>query len=156
MLTVPYSLTIAGNGSENYIASLKMMATEKGITDKITWAGFHNEDKFELLHAHDLFVLPSYDENFGNTVIESLSVGTPVLISEQVGLADYVKQNNLGWLCQTSPESVGDAINDIAQNHSTQTNRIRRDAPVIIANDFNNDNLVKRYISMYNYLTTNG
>jgi glycosyltransferase involved in cell wall biosynthesis len=156
MLTIPYSLTIAGNGNENYIASLKTMAIDNGVTDKITWAGFHNEDKFDLLYAHDLFVLPSYDENFGNTVIESLSVGTPVLISGQVGLADYVKQNNLGWLCQTSPESVSSAINDIAQNNIAGLNRIRQDAPAVIDNDFNDDNLVKRYISMYNQLITNG
>jgi len=156
MLTMPYSLTIAGNGNENYIASLKTMAADNGATDKITWAGFHNEDKFDLLQSHDLFVLPSYDENFGNTVIESLSVGTPVLISEQVGLADYVEQNKLGWLCQTSPESLAKVINDIAQNQVADLNRIRQDAPAVIGNDFNDDNLVKRYISMYNQVITNG
>jgi glycosyltransferase involved in cell wall biosynthesis len=156
MLKFPYTLTIAGNGNENYIAFLKTLAADKGVADKITWTGFHNEDKFDLLQNHDLFVLPSYDENFGNTVIESLSVGTPVLISEQVGLADYVTQNKLGWLCLTSPESVSCSINNIAQNNVAELNRIRQEAPAVIGNDFNDDNLVKRYISLYNKLITNG
>lgn len=156
MLTIPYLLTIAGNGDKNYITSLKTLAADNGVADKIDWVGFHNENKFDLLRAHDLFVLPSYDENFGNTVIESLSVGTPVLISNKVGLADYVKQNNLGWICETNPESVGYSVNDIAQNKVTGLIRIRKDSPTVIGNDFNNDNLVKRYISMYNQLITNG
>jgi glycosyltransferase involved in cell wall biosynthesis len=156
MLTIRYSLTIAGSGNENYIAALKTIAADNGVADRITWAGFHNEDKFDLLQSHDLFVLPSYDENFGNTVIESLSVGTPVLISEQVGLADYVEQNKLGWICETNPESVSIAINDIAQNQVAELNRVRQAAPSVIGNDFNDDNLVKRYISIYNQVITNG
>ena len=95
-VTVPYTLTIAGTGDSNYITSLKALAADLNIADKISWVGFQNEDKFSLLQAHDLFVLPSHDENFGNAVIESLSVGTPVLISDQVGLFDYVTENQLG------------------------------------------------------------
>jgi glycosyltransferase involved in cell wall biosynthesis len=151
-ITVPYTLTIAGDGDENYIASLKTMAAKNHTGDKINWAGFHNDNKFALLHQHDLFVLPSHDENFGNTVIESLSVGTPVLISEHVGLADYVVKNNLGWVCQTNPASLSRTITDIAKNHRDELDRIRKDAPGIIDNDFNEDNLVKKYISIYNQL----
>jgi glycosyltransferase involved in cell wall biosynthesis len=152
MVAVPYSLTVAGDGDENYIASLKKIAVDNHVDDKINWIGFRNENKFDLLHEHDLFVLPSYDENFGNTVIESLSVGTPVLISEQVGLADYVTENNLGWLCQTNAASVGSLINDIAQNRVAELGRIRKNAPGIIYNDFDENNLVKRYITMYDQL----
>ena len=43
-------------------------------------------------------MLPSFNENFANTVIESLAVGTPVLISENVGLKDYIEKNNLGCI----------------------------------------------------------
>jgi glycosyltransferase involved in cell wall biosynthesis len=97
-------------------------------------------------------VLPSHDENFGNTVIESLGVGTPVLISEHVGLADYVIKNNMGWVCQANPKSLGEKINDIANNHGHNLDRIGKDAPGIIDRDFNEDNLVKKYISMYDQL----
>ena len=150
-VSVPYHLNIAGDGDELYIADLKMIATRNNIQHKISWLGFQNENKFDLIHQHDLLVLPSYDENFGNVVIESLSVGTPVLISEEVGLADYVQHNRLGWICQTTPVSVASLINSIAgQKH--ELNRIRSDAPAIIYHDFNKENLVKRYIAMYDKL----
>ncbi|WP_428328402.1 XrtY-associated glycosyltransferase XYAG1 [Mucilaginibacter sp.] len=149
LLTIPYQLTIAGNGDEIYIAQLKVLAAEMKATDKINWVGFRNNDKFEMLHEHDLFVLPSYDENFGNVVIESLSTGTAVLITDGVGLADYVTVNKLGWVCQTDSAALSGAINNIAQNKKTELERIRLDAPGIIYSDFNEDNLVHKYISMY-------
>jgi len=149
LLSVPFRLTIAGDGDENYIGYLKTIAINNHIDDKINWVGFCNENKFDLLHDHDLFVLPSYDENFGNVVIESLSVGTPALISEQVGLADYVAENNLGWLCQTDPISISNAINKIANDNKTALTQIRQNAPGKIYQDFNEERLVKKYIDLY-------
>ena len=153
-LNIPYHLTIAGDGNKNYISTLKFLATETGVAENITWAGFKQDDKFDVLQAHDLFVLPSYDENFGNAVIESLSVGTPVLISRQVGLADYVENNGLGFTCQTSPESISDAINSITANRQNDLDRIRRSAPGLISDDFNEVALVKKYIAMYAQITS--
>jgi glycosyltransferase involved in cell wall biosynthesis len=150
-VTVPYQLTIAGDGDENYIESLKAIVANKHIDDKISWIGFQNENKFDVLAEHDLFILPSYDENFGNAVIESLSVGTPVLVSEEVGLADYVIKNKLGWTCQTSADSITAAINNIAANKAA-LQQIREIAPGIIYDDFNESNLVKRYVAFYNKL----
>ena len=148
-VSVPYHLTIAGNGDVGYINSLKKYAVAQGIDKHITWAGFYNEDKFDLLRQHDLFILPSHDENFANTVIESLSVGTAVLISQNVGLYDYVQQKKLGWICQTNAGSISSYIDDIGRNYQDELLRIRTEAPAVIYNDFDPNNLVKEYLKMY-------
>ena len=152
MVSVPYYLTIAGDGDKTYVDYLKTKASNNNISDKINWLGFYSGDKICLFNDHDLFVLPSYDENFGNSVIESLCAGTPVLISEQVGLADYVKKNNLGWLCQTNAVSLSQAINNITENCREDLGRIRKQAPGIIYRDFNPGNLVEKYINMYDQI----
>ncbi|MEY3142720.1 MAG: hypothetical protein RLY21_1213 [Planctomycetota bacterium] len=41
------------------------------------------DDVFSAFGKHDLFVFPSRGENFGHVVLESLSAGTPVLVSDQ-------------------------------------------------------------------------
>ncbi|GAB2983643.1 glycosyltransferase [Mucilaginibacter puniceus] len=151
-VSVPYHLTIAGNGNMGYIDSLKQYAVTQGIDNHITWAGFYNDDKFDLLSEHDLFILPSHDENFANTVIESLSVGTAVLISQNVGLYDYVQQKSLGWICETNTTSISNYINTISRNYKDDLLRIRKDAPAIIYNDFNPDNLIEKYLAMYNQI----
>jgi len=150
---IPYRLSIVGDGNIDYVNRLKDIAVKNNIDQHIDWLGFRGKDKFDLLHEHDLFVLPSYDENFGNAIIESLSVGTAVLIGENVGLAHYVTDNNLGWLCHTDPASVSDAINTISAQPD-ELKRIKKDAPAKILKDFDADNLVKKYIDMYNQIIT--
>jgi glycosyltransferase involved in cell wall biosynthesis len=155
LVSVPYHLTIAGNGNNDYIDRLKTIAINNHIDDKITWAGFFGDNKFELLHQHDLLILPSHDENFGNVVIESLSVGTAVLITEHVGLANYVTDNKLGWVCQTTPQSVSEAINDIGINHIDDLKEITKIAPGIVRADFTGHKLTQEYINLYQKIIGN-
>lgn len=147
-VTIPFHLTIAGGGDINYINNLKSSVSNFNIAGKVTWAGVFNDNKFEMLSRHDLLVLPSHDENFGNVVIESLSVGTPVLVSHNVGLADYVKERNLGWVCNADATSVSEAINSISVL-TTERKEIQNIAPGTIRKDFSGSTLVQQYISFY-------
>lgn len=149
LVTVPYQLTIAGDGDVEYVDQLKAIASANGLSEHISWIGFQGGNKFDLLQRHDLMILPSHDENFGNVVIESLSVGTAVLISEYVGLADYVVKNNLGWVCGLKEREISGYI-DRMQMESAQLSAIREHAPQLIRNDFNEAILVEKYVNMYN------
>lgn len=144
-----WQLTIAGTGEENYIESLKLKAEELKISSPITWLGHvNNEQKFQLMADHDLLVLTSYNENFANVVIESLSVGTPVLLSDQVGLADYVAKNNLGWVTSLEKNHIMEKINQAYQNIRNNT-EIRAIAIENIRSDFAEDRLIEKYIQLY-------
>ncbi|AMR31811.1 hypothetical protein A0256_10455 [Mucilaginibacter sp. PAMC 26640] len=147
LISVPYHLTIAGDGDAAYLKQLKTLSEDSAA--HITWAGFYGNDKFHLIQQHHLLVLPSHDENFGNVVIESLSAGTAVLISEQVGLADYVLKHQLGWVCKTNPQSVADAINNIGKNQLQKLNSITATAPGIVRQNFTGEALVQKYINLY-------
>jgi len=146
---VDWSLTIAGSGEEEYVEGLVVRIEGLGISDRINWVGqVKNEDKFKLLAEHDLMVLTSYNENFANVVIEGLSVGTPVLLSKEVGLADYVVEKNLGWITALSTDSIKEKLNEAYLDIATRQ-KVRVQAPQIIESDFNDVALVKRYIKLY-------
>lgn len=151
-VTVPYHLSIAGTGLQSYLESLKLLAQQLGIHQKITWLGHvPNEHKFDLLAQSDLMVLTSYNENFANVVIESLAMGTPVLVSEEVGLADYVGENNLGWVTSLNKEEI---IDNIIRSFTDKGKRaaIRENAADVIRNNFNEQTLVLSYTEMYKSL----
>lgn len=154
-ISMSYRLTIAGDGDSEYISSLKSLAEHNGLTPYVDWIGFQREHKFDVLREHDLLVLPSYDENFGNVVIESLAMGTAVLVSQNVGLADYVEQNELGWVCEQTVGSLALALN-AAWGDGELREKIRDRAPAIIRSDFNEQALTGRYIDMYNEIIANG
>ncbi len=145
----PYHLTIAGTGELDYIRSLQNLVAKNSMEPCVTWIGFQDQkNKFQVLQAHDLLILPSYNENFGNVVIESLAVGTPVLISNQVGLADYVTTNKLGWIFENQPEKLREKLIEINQTRFW-LNEIRSQSPQKIKKDFAEEVLVKQYINFY-------
>jgi glycosyltransferase involved in cell wall biosynthesis len=148
LVNIPWSLSIAGDGDIRYIESLKKIAIAKNIDQHISWLGFRQTDKFEIYRQHDLFVLPSHNENFGNVVLESLSVGTPVLLSKHVGLADYVTKENLGWVFDLNEVSLKDAI-QLATNEKAKRDIIQKDAPMLIRSHFSDMALIVRYEAMY-------
>lgn len=146
---IPFYLTIAGAGEEKYVQQLKLRANKLHISDQINWIG-HQEDfsKFRIMRENDLFVLPSHDENFANIVIECLSVGTAVLISEDVGLADYVQENQFGWISKNQPIAFRQHIEDIYKQKE-RLHDIRKNAPQKVRADFNDATLIKQYLDMY-------
>ena len=72
------------------------------------------EDVKDLICQYDLLFLPTFAENFGHVISESLSVGTPVLISDNTpwrGLTEV----GLGWdISLGFPEKFAEIINTIA------------------------------------------
>lgn len=154
-IEIKYKLTIAGSGTSQYIESLKKKAMSLQIEQHINWIGqVNNDDKFSLLAQHDLMALISYNENFANTVIESLSVGTPVLLSREVGLASYVEKNGLGWICDLKPANVKYSLLK-AKSETEKRVKIRQTAPAIIREDFDDEILIKKYLDLYNTVQSN-
>ncbi|MCJ0742429.1 XrtY-associated glycosyltransferase XYAG1 [Pedobacter montanisoli] len=149
-----WELSIAGSGEEQYLEMLKKYAQDLNIAHHIKWIGYVNGDKkFEIMANHDLLVLTSFNENFANVIIEALSVGTPVLVSKEVGLADYILQNNMGWVCKHHPNEIAQGLEEAFQSKDKR-NHIRQNAPETIKKDFDTDLLVNQYISLYHDLTT--
>lgn len=144
-----FNLSIGGFGDKAYTNSLKAKAIDLKIDHRIIWLGqVKNEDKFKILQQHAMMVLSSYNENFANVVIESLSVGTAVMLSDQVGLTAYVKENNLGWTTPLNAHAIAKSLK-IAFQDVDKRNKIRKLGPSIIARDFNDQTLAQRYVHLY-------
>lgn len=129
-------LEIAGDGDPAYVAILHRRAALNGIADSVAFRGFVSGAKKEkLLEAAGLLVLPSHHENFGVVILEAVGAGLPVVVSPDVHLADFVRDNDLGRVATSTPVALADAIVDVLGD-----DRIRRRArslgPEIVAGSF--------------------
>ena len=91
------SLVIAGPGKPDYVEEIRALAQSHGLADRVVMPGLIAGDmKLSAYTDAEVFALPSYQENFGNVVIESLACGTPVLISDQVNIYREVVEAQVG------------------------------------------------------------
>lgn len=84
---IPIQLRIAGEGpGENYY---KKLAKKLNIDDITIWLGFiSQEDAAKEWANMDIAVIPSLQESFGVSAVEAQACGTPVIISDVVGLRE--------------------------------------------------------------------
>lgn len=81
-------LAMAGPDPEGMRVNLSKMARRLGIADRLLWSdAVFDAAKWEAYRAADVFVLPSQNENFGNTAAEAVAAGTPVIVTENCGVA---------------------------------------------------------------------
>jgi glycosyltransferase involved in cell wall biosynthesis len=104
-------LVLAGTGDPALIATLKTTADHLGIAADVVWAGFlTGDDKWSALTSADVFVLPSYSENFGIALVEALACGCPVVLSDQVGIHREIAHAGAGIVTPCNADELANAI----------------------------------------------
>lgn len=86
-------LVIAGSGAPTYEARLRALAASLHLENEMMWTGFlEKPDKLAALAAADIFVLPSFSENFGIALVEAMASGLACISSDRVALAADSKE----------------------------------------------------------------
>lgn len=96
-----FHFVLAGGNPQDpdYENSIKQAIAQSCLQQRTTITGFvEGETKLGLLQDADLFVLPSYYENFGIAVAEAMATGTPVVISQGVHIWPEIAQAEAGWI----------------------------------------------------------
>lgn len=110
-------LVIAGPDDEGYLTEVKKMVHEHGVERKVIFTGLLDGAlKWSVYRNASIFVLPSYSENFGNSVIESMACDTPVVISNKVGISFELKENDAGIIVDTDIESLYNGIQSLLKD----------------------------------------
>ncbi|WP_445637541.1 Glycosyl transferase family 1 [Nostoc sp. DSM 114161] len=112
-----FTFILAGNGTPDYEAQIQSLLVSHGLRDRTLVVGFvEGQTKDILMQGSDLFVLTSHSENFAVSVLESLAVGVPVLVTPGVALASVVKQNQLGYVPDLDIAAIAQALEDYFNN----------------------------------------
>src|ERR1035437_8161382 len=87
-------LAIVGTDDEDMVPRLSDLAERLRIVERVLFRPrtVRGCDKERLFAAARLFVLPSYSENVGNTVVEAMQRGVPVIVTPEVGAAEIVRK----------------------------------------------------------------
>jgi glycosyltransferase involved in cell wall biosynthesis len=105
-----WQLVIVGSdsgfhGSTGYLGQMRRLAEDLQL-ERIEFAGeLTGREKMNAYRSADLFVLPTYSENFGVSVAEALAAATPVVVTKGAPWAG-LETHGAGWWCDVGIDSL--------------------------------------------------
>ena len=159
-------------GAKYFFDALKLIKDQNIIDPLILLVGKFDETKlyyfpFELYNmgyitntndlnlcysASDILVLPTLAENLPNTILESMSSGTPVVGFNTGGLKDAITHLQNGYLSEyTNSEDLAKGITLLLNNNSLY-NTCRQNAINRIKENFTVQKEITNFINLYNSL----
>jgi len=114
----PVHLAFVGPGEAGMLARLKKLAASISPAGRVHFspplAGFA---KWQAYRDADVFVLPSQNENFGNTAAEAVAAGTPVIVTDRCGIAPLL-DGIAGLVVKHNEDTLTSGIQELLHNQS--------------------------------------
>lgn len=110
---IEFHFILAGSNPQDadYETKVQTQIQNSSLAKNTTITGFVSGDlKLELLTKADLFVLPSYYENFGIAVAEAMAAGKPVVISDRIHISEDIQQAEAGWVGPLEVSAIASLI----------------------------------------------
>lgn len=109
------------------------LLAENSKNINFTYKGCANPENVEfILSSYDMLALPSKSENYGHVIIESLSVGTPVLIGSNTPWS-MVEELSMGWIWREDESAILNSIIEYAQISCVERDRYRYNVSLNLA-----------------------
>lgn len=95
-------LVVAGpEEGDGFVPNLQANAKAFLVSENVLFTGpLYDQKKWRAYRDADVFVLPSENENFGNTAAEAAACGTPVIVTDSCGIAPLVGSAGLVVPCE--------------------------------------------------------
>lgn len=152
-----FHFVLAGTNPQDpdYESKIKSQLENSPLRSHTTITGFvSGELKASLLQTADLFVLPSYYENFGIAVAEAMVAGVPVVISDQVHIYQQVRDSQSGWVGATDVQALFELLREALQNPQ-ECQRRGLNAQKYALEHFSWDAIARQIIQAYQAILAN-
>ncbi len=114
---------VLGSGPD--LEALKKLAKDEGVADRVIFLGLVDHKELpKYLAATDIFIRPSLSEGMGNSFIEAMAAGLPVIATQEGGIADFLFDSErnpdkepTGWAVNPrDPKGIAEAVKKILDN----------------------------------------
>lgn len=147
-----YTITIAGEGDKEYISSLKNKTKNLGIEKMVDFCGgVYGEKKWEFYRNADVFVLPTYSENFGIVVAEALASGTPVITTIGTPWSE-LESEKCGWWTEIGTNATKAALENFLSLSTTKVQDMGLNGRKLVDNNYSTKKIAKEMFLLYKRL----
>ena len=151
-----WQLLIVGNGEAEYIHSLENRANSLGLKDNIKiLPPVFGDAKIKVYHESALFCLPSFSENFGMAIAESMSCGAPVITTTNCPWI-ILNDTKTGWCIDLSVDNLEHALREAMTMSSVDLYAMGQKASKLIYENFDYRSVTLKILRLYEWLLNGG
>lgn len=120
-LLPPYfSCIVYGIGPDE--VTVRALSEELGVAHRVHFRGqIEHKDIPRVFSACDIFIRPSRSEGMGNSFVEAMAAGLPVIATQEGGLSDFIfdekrnpgKESTAFVVGKEAPQEIADAVQEI-------------------------------------------
>lgn len=144
-----YRVRIVGSGETAYIEQLAALAKAKSVDDIVSFEPpVFGDAKWQLYADADLFVLPTYSENFGIVVAEALACGTPVMTTKGTPWQE-LEIYGCGWWIDIGSKALELCLSKFLQMDESTLQLMGRKGRSLIEEKYSSLAIAKQFMELY-------
>ena len=127
------SLIVIGKGEEG--PKLQKLANDLGVSSRVKFLGYVDYSEIpKYFSICDIFVRPSRSEGFGNSFIEAMAAGLPVIATPVGGIPDFLDDKVTGVYCSPdNPQSIANSVNLILSDKELRERIVGNAKDMVVA-----------------------
>lgn len=145
-------LHIVGNDDGGYKVKLLKIKNDLGLGHEVKISDAkYGKSKVNEFNNADLFILPSYSENFGIVVAEAMSYGLPVITTKGCPWEE-LERNRCGWWVQPNFEGILGALQAALKLPKEELNAMGLRGKVVVEKKYQWESISQNMSEFYNYI----
>jgi len=151
-----WNVLIAGPDEGGHKAEVELEIQRHGLSDTFNFVGpVEDSDKWEMYKNADLFVLPTFSENFGIVVAEALASGLPVITTKGSPWAE-LEEHKCGWWIDIGVEPLAKALQEAIKLTPEERKAMGLRGRQLVEQNYSWDKIGKEMLSVYEWVLKGG
>ena len=151
---------IYGSGPDE--KELKRLAHQLDVGHRVAFNGYiEHSELSQMLAESDIFIRPSRSEGMGNSFIEAMAAGLPIIATQEGGIADFLfdaKRNpdkpTTGWAVdKDSPKQIAEAVQNILA-HPEQVALVTSNAKKLVSEKYDWNSIAEKISHIFGTITS--
>lgn len=151
-----WAVTICGPDELNHRAEVEKLVVDAGLGEVFCFkGGVYGQERQQLYDTADLFILPSYSENFGIVVGEALASGVPVITTTETPW-DCLEKKKCGWWVDCGVETLKVAVQSATSLGDDARHEMGKRGRRLVEEHFSWPRIASEMHSVYGWLLGRG
>lgn len=145
----PEAILVIAGGDDGFKKTINELIGRYQLDKSVLFTGMlAGGEKIAALQDSNIFVMPSYSESFGMSVVEAMAAGKPVVVTKGVGISSYIVSAKAGIVVEKNEAELSEAIISLLEN-AGMGKKMGENGKILVEGEFSEDKISKKFLEEY-------